>query len=92
MSRATYLYLSTVSCCDVGDGPAGFLPDGFLCAAEQVKEARESRAVQYHLKQSTVREKREMRKIQKQKESVKRIRCSFIINFLFRRTPALACV
>lgn len=47
-----YLYLSSVSCCDVGYGPAGFLPDGFLCTAEQVKEAWQSRAVQYHLEQT----------------------------------------
>lgn len=50
--RCAYLYLSSVSCCDVGNGPAGFLPDGFLCTAKQVKEAWESRAVQYHLQQS----------------------------------------
>lgn len=37
-----YLNLRSVSRCDVGDGPAGLLPDGFLGATEQVQEAGES--------------------------------------------------
>jgi len=46
-----YLNLCSVSRCDVGDGPARLLPDGFLGATEQVQEAGESGAVQHHLGQ-----------------------------------------
>lgn len=46
-----YLNLCSVSRCDVGDGPARLLPDGFLGTTEQVQEAGESGAVQHHLGQ-----------------------------------------
>ena len=55
-----YLYLCSVSCCDVGNGPARLLPDGLLGTAEQVQETGESGAVQHHLqctKQGTERQR-----------------------------------
>lgn len=47
--RMHHLYLCSVSCCDVGDGPACLLPYRFFSTAEEVQQTRQGWAVQYHL-------------------------------------------
>lgn len=44
-----YLYLCTVSGCDIGDGPACLFFNGFFWATQQVKKTLQDRAVKNHL-------------------------------------------
>lgn len=45
----SHLYLCSVSCCDVRDGPAGLFADRLFSAAEKVQQTGQGRAVQHHL-------------------------------------------
>lgn len=53
--KQVYLYLSPVASSDVWNGPASFLPDWFLRAAQQVEEAREGWTVKNDLKHNSIR-------------------------------------
>ncbi len=44
-----YLYLCTVSGCDIGDGPTCLFFNGFFWATQQVKKTLQDRAVKNHL-------------------------------------------
>ena len=44
-----HLYLRSVSCGDVGDGPACLFANGLFCTAEKVQQTGQGWAVQHHL-------------------------------------------
>lgn len=45
-----HLYLRSVSCGDVGDGPARLFANGLFRAAQEVQQTRQGGAVQHHLR------------------------------------------
>lgn len=48
--REPHLYLCSVSCGDVGDGPACLFANGLFRAAQEVQQTRQGGAVQHHLR------------------------------------------